>query len=209
MGREEAVIEDQTVSGCMTYAAPVIFLVAAYFARASWRAVAGTDSPIIDDSRVLNLVAGLAILGASLFFCGSALFVLLIGLWKTKMKFYERGVTLHGVGTLDTVRPRLFYADLERVRVAEKHHMRDATPRRGRRDLLEVALDALSGTKPPARPKVYENTEYTFGFKLKGEPEPVKFYITLDRAEAEMTAVVERLRAAGVEAEHERAPEEE
>ena len=194
----------------MAYAAPVVFLVAAYFARAAWRAVSGAESPIIDDSRLLNLAVGLTILGASLFFCGCSALVLFVGLWKTKMRFYERGFTLHGHGALEAAgRTRLFYADLEGVRVAEKHHLRDDPGvRRVRRDLLDVAFDALAGTKPPARPQVYDSTEYTFSFRLKGVPEPVRFSIMLDRAEAEVPAVVERIRAAGVGAEHETAPEE-
>lgn len=209
LGREEAVIEDQTVSGCMAYAAPVIFLVAAYFARAAWRAITGAESPIIDDSKLLNLVAGLTILGASLFFCGCALLVLVGGTWKTKMKFHERGLTLHGVGALEAAgHTRLLYGDLAHVGVAEKHHMvPDPAARGPNRDLLDFAVDTLTGTKPPERPKVYGGTEYTFHFRLKASAEPFTFAITLDRAEGEIPAVVERLRAAGVEAEFEAALE--
>ena len=69
LGREEMVIEDTLVSGCMMYAAPLVFIVAAYFVRNSWRAVTGVDDPIIDDSRVLNFAVGLAIMCVGLLFC--------------------------------------------------------------------------------------------------------------------------------------------
>jgi hypothetical protein len=200
LGREEIVIEDALVSGCMMYAAPVVLIVAAYFVRNSWRAATGADDPIIDDSGVLNFAVGLAIMGVSLLFCLISVGVLLDGLWKTKMKFYERGVTLHGAGASGP-KSEFLYGDLEGVRVAEKHNMADPTPSRHKRDLLDVAFDALSGTRPKERPKVYESTEYTFSFRLRGEKAPAELRITLNRDEGEVAAVVERLAAEGVRAE--------
>ena len=208
LGREEMVIEDTLVSGCMMYAAPLVFIVAAYFVRNSWRAVTGVDDPIIDDSRVLNFAVGLAIMCVGLLFCLVSVGVLLDGLWKTKMKFYERGVTLHGAGASGP-RSAFLYGDLEGVRVTEKHNMVAPAPSRyARRDLLDVAVDALTGTKPKEPPKVYDSTEYTFSFRLRGERGPAEFRITLQRDEGEADAVVERLAAEGVRAERVEAREE-
>jgi hypothetical protein len=202
LGSEEMVIEDTLVSGCMTYATPVVFIVAAYFVRSSWRALFGAESPIIGDSPFLNFVVGSAILVASLFFCVASVVVLIDGLWKTKMKFYERGVTLHGLGASGP-RTELRYGEVEGVSVTEKHNMvaPSPSPHARRRDLLEVALDALSGAKPKERPKVYENSDYTFSFRLRGEAEPAEFRITLHRDAGEADAVVERLAAEGIRAE--------
>ena len=207
LGSEEVVIEDQSVSGCMTYAAPVICVVAGYFARSSWHAITGAESPIIDDSKVLNLLVGLSILGASLFFCVGAVFIFIEGLWKTKMKFYERGVTLHGVEAAGR-KSRFSYAELGSVRITEKHNMRDPpAPRGGRRDLLDVAVDALAGVERKQPPKVYESTEYTFSFKPRREARPTEFRLTLHRDGGEVPAIVERLKAEGVEAERVEAKE--
>ena len=209
LGRVEVVIEDRSVSGCMTFASPVIFIVAAYFVRNSWRAVTGADDPIIADSTFLNFVVGLSIMGASLLFCLASVAVFIDGLWKSKMKFYECGVTLHGSGATGA-RARFLYGEVEGVRVTEKHNMADPTPSRysRRRDLLDVAFDALSGSKPKEPPKVYENTEYIFSFRLRGEEEPAEFRVTLHRGEGEADAVVERLAAEGIRAERVEAREE-
>ena len=207
LGGEEVVIEDGSISGCMTYASPVICIVAGYFAKSSWRAMTGPDRPIIDDSKVLNLLVGLIILGVSLFFCVGAVFILIGGLWKTKMKFYERGLTLHGLEAVGN-RSRFAYADLDSVRITEKHNMRDPpAPRGAQRDLLDMGVDAVAGAERAKPTKVYESTEYTFSFKPKGKARPTEFKITLDRDGGEVPAVVERLKAEGVEAERVEAKE--
>lgn len=209
LGRVEVVIEDGSISGCVTYASPVIFIVAAHFVRSSWRAVTGAERAIIGDSTFLNFVVGLTIMAVSLLFCLASAGVLIGGLWKTKMKFYERGVTLHGFGASGP-KSEFLYGEVEGVRITEKHNMINPTPSRyeRRRDLLDMAADALSGTKPKERPKVYENTEYTFSFRLRGEAQPAEFRITLHRDGGEVDAVVERLGAEGVRAERVGAREE-
>ncbi len=199
LGREEVVIEDKTISGCLAYAAPIIFLVAGYFVRSSWRALNGAEHPIIDDSKVLNFIVGLAVLGASLFFCLCSVLLLVGALWKTRMKFYEHGVTLHGHGATGP-RSQFLYGEVEGVRITEKQNM-VAPPRRNNRDLLDMAVEALAGGKREEPPKVYESTDYTFSFRLKGEKEPAEFRITLHRDGGEIPAIVERLKAEGVEAE--------
>jgi hypothetical protein len=207
LGREEVAIEDKAVSGCLAYAAPIILLVAGYFVKSSWGAITGAERPISDDSKVLNFVVGLVILGASLFFCLCCVLLLVGALWKTRMKFYERGITLHGHG-VSGPRSQFLYGEVEGVRITEKHNM-VTCPRRNNRDLLEIALDALAGAKPtPPRPTVYESTEYTFSFRLKGEAEPAEFRITLHRDGGEAEAVVERLAAEGIRAERAEAREE-
>ena len=218
LGREEVTIKDESVSGCMTIGAPVILFVAGYFARNSWAVVSGAGDPIIDDSRVFNAVVGLVILGASLFFCACAVLVLIFGLWKTKMKFYERGLTLHGVGALESIdTPRLLYGDLAHVHITEKHHLSEDPPSSygirkhvHKRDLLDVAVDVLfkkKNEKKPEPPKFYENTEYTFRFKLKKSKAPVTFSIILDRANEEIDSVAERLEMEGVTVKREAAAE--
>ncbi|HYE14547.1 MAG TPA: hypothetical protein VD968_08925, partial [Pyrinomonadaceae bacterium] len=154
LGREEVVVEDRAISSWLAFAAPIILLVAGYFVKSSWGAVTGAERPIIDDSKVLNFIVGLVILGASLFFCLCSVLLLVGALWKTRMKFYERGVTLHGHG-VSGPRSQFLYGEVEGVRITEKHNM-VSTPRRNNRDLLEIALDALAGTKPAPRPTVYE-----------------------------------------------------
>jgi hypothetical protein len=206
LGREEVVVEDRAISSWLAFAAPIILLVAGYFVKSSWGAVTGAERPIIDDSKVLNFIVGLVILGASLFSCLCSVLLLVGALWKTRMKFYERGVTLHGHGATGP-RSQFLYGEVEGVRITEKHNM-VATPRRNNRDLLEIALDALAGTKPAPRPTVYESTEYTFSFRLKGEAEPAEFRITLHRDGGEAAAVSERLAAEGIRAEWAEAREE-
>jgi hypothetical protein len=202
LGRGEIVIEDKAISGCMTYASPVLFIVAAHFVKSSWRAMTGAEQPIIGDSTILNFVVGSVILGASLLFCAISVVVLIGGLWKTKMKFYERGVTLHGAGASGP-KSEFLYGEVEGVRITEKHNMvaAPATRYQYQRGLLETAVDAVTGSKPPERPKVYESTEYTFSFQLREEEQPAEFSITLHRDAGEVPAVVERLAAEGIKAE--------
>lgn len=213
LGSEEVTIEEHTVSGCMIYAAPVILIVAGYFVRSSWGVVRGAEAAIIGDSKFLNVVVGLALLGTSLFFCAFAALVLIAGLWKTRIKFYERGLTLHGLGAVGA--SCLFYNDLALVHITEKHNLTadppgaaDGLPRRytPKRDLLEVAIDALlakKSEKKPDPPKFYENTEYTFTFTLKKQSEPVTYSIILDRADEEIVSIAERLEMEGVKVERE------
>ena len=202
LGKEEVTIKDQLVSGCLTFSAPFVLLVAGYIVRHSWAGVAGAEHAIFGDSRLLNV----AILVVGLFFCGCSLLVLINGLWKTKMKFYDRGLTLHGIGVLgSTDRTRFLYSDIALVHITEKHNLTDERrtgfPRRYafKRDLVEVGFDALWGKKvekePP--PKFYENTEYTLRFTSKTSEEAV-IVITLDRADQEIPAITDRLEMEGV-----------
>ena len=176
LGREEVTIEDLSLSGCGTYALLLILIVAGYLARNYWVAV--------------------------LFICAAAALVLIAYLWNPKMKFYERGLTLHGLGAPDT--SYLLYSDLEHVHITEKHNLTDepsavdGLPRlnRPKRDLLDLAVDALfakKSEKKPDPPKFYENTEYTFRFTLKKAKEPVTFSIILNRADEEIPSIAERL----------------
>ena len=181
LGREEVTIEDLSLSGCGAYVALLVLTVAGY---------------LVWNYRV-----------AVLFVCACAVLVLVVFLWKTKMKFYERGLTLHGLGAPGT--SRLLYSDLEQVHITEKHNLTDEPGtadglpglHRPKRDLLEVAVDALfakKSEKKPEPPKFYENTEYTFRFTLRGATEPVTFSIILDRADEEVPSIVERLEMEGI-----------
>ena len=191
LGREEVTIEDLSLSGCGAYVALLILVVAGYLVRNYWVAV--------------------------LFVCACAVLVLVAFLWNPKMKFYERGLTLHGLGAPCT--SQLLYSDLEHVHITEKHNLTgepgtaDGLPRlnRSRRDLLDVAVDALfakKNEKKPEPPKFYENTEYTFRFTLKESKEPVTFFIILDRADEEVPSIAERLEMEGVKVVREEAREE-
>ena len=190
LGREEVTIEDLSLSGCGTYVLLLILIVAGYLAWNYWVAV--------------------------LFFCACAVLVLIAYLWNQKMKFYERGLTLHGLGAPGT--SRLLYSDLEHVHITEKHNLTDepgtadGLPSRYAfgRDLLGVAADALFAKKSerkPEPPKFYENTEYTFRFTLKEAKEPVTFSITLDRADEEIPSIAERLEMEGIKVVREEAQE--
>lgn len=187
LGRAEVTIEELSLSGCGAYVALLVLVVAGYLFWNYWVAV--------------------------LFICACAGLVLIVYLWNHKMKFYERGLTLHGLGAPGT--PRLLYIDLEHVHITEKHLL---TEERGvyglptryvpKRDLLDVALDALfakKSEKKPEPPKFYENTEYTFRFTLKEAKEPVTFSIILDRADEEIPSIAERLEMEGVKVVREEA----
>ena len=185
LGREEVTIEELSPSGCATYILVLILIVAGYLAWNYWVAV--------------------------LFLGACVVLLLVVYLWNHEMKFYERGLTLHGLGAPNT--PYLLYSDLEHVHITEKHIL---TEERGvyglptryvpKRDLLDVAVDALFAKKNEKKlesHKIYESTEYTFRFTLKKAKEPVTFSLILDRADEEIISIAERLEMEAVKVERE------
>ena len=182
LGAEELVISERSGRGCVLMGAPVVAFVAYHFVKASWSALKGAE-PILDDSPVLNGVVALVFLAVSVLVLCLAAAGFVGSLRGSKMKFYERGLVLHG--GWDGRRGRLLYSEIESLRLTERHNSRKVRNRYG----------------GPAGER-YENTEYTFSFRLRsGRRKTLRFKIIHDRDDAEMGAVVRRLELEGIRVE--------
>ena len=189
LGAEELVISDRSGRGCVLLVTPVMAFVAYHFVKASWSALKGAE-PIFDDSPVLNVVVALAFLGGSALVLCLAVAGFVGSLRGSKMKFYERGLVLHG--GWDGGGGRLLYSEIESLRLTEKHNVEKVKNRHG----------APAGGR-------YENTEYTFSFRLRSRRrKTLKFNFIHDRNEAEIGDVVRRLELEGVRVERVGAKEE-
>ena len=181
LGAEELVISDRSGRGCVLVVAPVIAFVAYHFVKASWSALKGAE-PILDDSPVLNVVVALVFLLGSVLVLCLAVAGFVGSLRGSKMKFYERGLVLYG--GWDGGHGRLLYSEIESLRLTEKHNMEKVKNRYG----------------VPAGER-YENTDYTFSFRLRSKRKTVRFNFVHDRNDVEVDAVVRRLELEGVRVE--------
>ena len=187
LGRQEIVIVERAGAGCVLVVAPVVAFFAYHFVKASWSAVRGVE-PILEDSPALNVVVALAILGGSLLLLLVSVSGFVGAAWRPKMKFYERGMTLHG-GWEGGGGPVL-YAQIESLRLTASHRMERVKNRYG----------VPTGER-------YENTEYTFDFRLKTGRKPkakrkrLRFKLVHDRNDNDIDAVVRRLEMEGVRVE--------